>query len=98
MSAPNVASERVIAAVGSTTAVRLELVVEWPVEFDLQELVDAVPEDLADAQVVSVMAEGQCRVCGCTDSRACSSPLGVSTCGWAEPGLCSFCAPREGQS
>ena len=34
----------------------------------------------------------RCRVCECTDDRPCYDPdLGV-TCGWAEPGLCTFCA------
>jgi hypothetical protein len=32
-------------------------------------------------------AHGECRVCGCTDDRAC--PGG---CVWAEPNLCSRCA------
>jgi hypothetical protein len=32
---------------------------------------------------------GMCRVCGCTDERAC--PGG---CIWAEPNLCSRCARR----
>lgn len=34
---------------------------------------------------------GTCRVCGCTDDRACTPP-----CSWVEPDLCSAC--REGDS
>jgi hypothetical protein len=34
--------------------------------------------------------EGVCRVCGCTNERAC--PDG---CVWAEPNLCSRCARRR---
>jgi hypothetical protein len=34
-------------------------------------------------------AERQCRVCGCTDARAC-----WPTCWWVEADLCSMCAQR----
>ena len=37
-----------------------------------------------------------CRACGCTEQRACyrEDPDGsIETCAWAEPGLCTACAP-----
>jgi hypothetical protein len=83
------------ASARETASVRVELVVNWPLDVDVQELVDAVPSSFTDRDsVISVEAEVPCRVCGCTDERACTSPLGVSTCGWAEQGLCTFCAQR----
>lgn len=36
------------------------------------------------------MSERTCRVCGCTDARAC-----LGGCFWVEDGLCSACAPRK---
>ncbi len=33
-----------------------------------------------------------CRVCGCTNDRACVTPDGP--CYWVEPDLCSACAAR----
>lgn len=37
----------------------------------------------------------RCRVCGCTDDRACIDAATGEACHWAEPGLCSACAmPR----
>jgi len=35
------------------------------------------------------MSERKCRVCGCTDERACETPAGP--CFWVEPDLCSGC-------
>lgn len=35
-------------------------------------------------------AEPRCRVCACTESRAC-----LGGCCWLEPGLCSSCAEVE---
>ncbi|MEX2629508.1 MAG: hypothetical protein WD341_06170 [Tistlia sp.] len=35
----------------------------------------------------------RCRVCGCTLLEACAMPDGGG-CWWAEPGLCSACAPE----
>ena len=49
----------------------------WMVLFDFPEL---TPED--DGQA--------CRVCGCTQNRACGDPT-LGTCHWVEPDLCSFC-------
>ena len=34
-----------------------------------------------------------CRVCGCTDDKACLPPGGP--CHWVEPDLCSACRPEE---
>lgn len=36
----------------------------------------------------------RCRVCGCTDERACRDGRG-NACHWLEPDLCSHCAGRE---
>lgn len=33
-----------------------------------------------------------CRVCGCTDHRACIDPRTGEACAWVEPDLCSSCA------
>ena len=41
------------------------------------------------------MSAGICRVCGCTDERACVTPAGP--CHWVEPDLCSACAGAEAQ-
>jgi hypothetical protein len=44
-------------------------------------------------------APGACRVCGCTEGRACNA--GAVGCSWTvrptatEPGLCSVCAPHQ---
>jgi hypothetical protein len=46
----------------------------------------AAPTIRTDGKFV-FSAQGVCRVCGCTDERAC--PGG---CVWAEPNLCSRCA------
>ncbi len=35
-----------------------------------------------------------CRVCGCTDHRACLDDYGHA-CHWVEPDLCSVCAELE---
>ena len=34
-----------------------------------------------------------CRVCGCTETSACTTPSGP--CRWAEPDLCSACLANE---
>lgn len=47
------------------------------------------PDVLPDGKF-KFSATGRCRVCGCTDERAC--PGG---CVWAEPSLCSRCARRR---
>lgn len=36
-----------------------------------------------------------CRVCGCTDDRACVDPVTGEPCHWVEDDLCSACAERE---
>lgn len=36
----------------------------------------------------------KCRVCGCTDERACIDEDGNSCC-WVRPGLCSACVCPE---
>ncbi len=33
-----------------------------------------------------------CAVCGCTDERACYDQPTGQVCGWADEGLCTFCA------
>src|SRR5690349_5772136 len=38
-------------------------------------------------------AEQTCRVCGCTEDKACLTTAGP--CWWVEPGLCSACAARH---
>ena len=48
----------------------------------------AAPTIRPDGKFVFTV-QGTCRVCGCTDDRAC--PGG---CVWAEPNLCSRCARR----
>ena len=35
-----------------------------------------------------------CRDCGCTDCHPCLDGRFL-TCGWARPGLCTFCARRR---
>lgn len=37
-----------------------------------------------------------CRVCGCTDDRACMTEHGP--CSWVEADLCSACAPMAGEA
>lgn len=37
-----------------------------------------------------------CRVCGCTEARACVTEDGP--CWWVEGDLCSACAAREGRA
>jgi hypothetical protein len=57
-----------------------------------------------DPELAGLVATWSCRVCGCTDERACvrAHPGGAyrhgsgaryDTCEWAEPGLCTACAP-----
>lgn len=48
-------------------------------------LSDVKQEFLID-KMISFIGDGVCRVCGCTDGRAC--PGG---CYWVEPDLCSAC-------
>ena len=47
----------------------------------------------------TMAGERACRVCGCTDKRACAD-LFDDACHWIEPGLCSACiwevAPYRG--
>lgn len=53
------------------------------------------------AVVISADTERRCRVCGCTDERACieMDMLGDCVpCHWVEPDLCSTCAPEDGRS
>lgn len=45
---------------------------------------------LVAVELPEAMPVQRCRVCGCTDDRAC--PGG---CSWAEPGLCSQCVGKE---
>lgn len=51
----------------------------------LERAAGEAPTIRADGKFVFTV-EGQCRVCGCTNDRAC--PGG---CVWAEPDLCSRC-------
>jgi len=44
-------------------------------------------------EIVHPAEEQKCRVCGCTQERAC--PGG---CYWVEPTLCSTCADKEGHT
>ena len=37
-----------------------------------------------------------CRMCGCTDERACIEISSGQPCSWTEPGLCSACDPIGG--
>lgn len=55
---------------------------------------------------VALVARGQCRKCGCTESRACLVDVGLGRpwpCSWAEEpnecglGLCTACVPESGQ-
>lgn len=46
--------------------------------------------------LLSVLYPGVCRGCGCTIELACEHEDG-RTCGWAEPGLCTACAPGAGE-
>lgn len=39
--------------------------------------------------------EGRCRVCGCTDERACEDANIGGPCYWVEPNLCSACAGED---
>jgi hypothetical protein len=65
---------------------RLSFTVLWPVGQDPQELLDALPEQLAGCLLQDQEVELPCRDCGCTDSHACAGG-----CSWTEPGLCSAC-------
>lgn len=63
-----------------------------------------LPDGPPEVYVASNVPAGKCRVCGCTESRACVSPgetgdpMSVVCCHWAEApgpdgiGLCSDCA------
>lgn len=70
-------------------------------EADLQGLIEMRPEDtveylrlaalqagsfLQSGRVVMPLGEMTCRVCGCSDERACAGG-----CVWAAPNLCSRC-------
>jgi hypothetical protein len=39
-----------------------------------------------------LLKERACRVCGCTEHRACVDDMGKA-CAWVEPDLCSACPP-----
>lgn len=48
------------------------------------------------------MEQQTCRVCGCTDDRACTYFMVMGdgstqqfACSWIKPGLCSECGPRS---
>lgn len=62
-------------------------------DIDLDEAIERLQRAAADAPTIRpdgkfrFTERGTCRVCGCTDERAC--PGG---CVWAEPNLCSRCA------
>ena len=42
---------------------------------------------------------GVCRECGCTEDNARVRPLGLESCGWANPDhtLCTFCKEKRPQ-
>jgi len=59
---------------------------------DLDEVTARLEQAAAEGSTIRpdgkiVMTDAECRVCGCTNERAC--PGG---CVWAEPNLCSRCA------
>jgi hypothetical protein len=59
---------------------------------DFDEVTERLELAAAEARTIRpdgkiVMTDAVCRVCGCSDERAC--PGG---CVWAEPNLCSRCA------
>lgn len=54
------------------------------------QILDETAEAEADARGAN--AEGTCRVCGCTDSRACVT--NGAPCHWVEADLCSACAEK----
>jgi len=64
-------------------------------DLDLDEVIERLERASANAPTIRPDGkfvwtdEGTCRVCGCTNERAC--PGG---CVWAEPNLCSRCARR----
>lgn len=73
--------------------------------FDFKEGIKTItnplmPTDLHNlgfSKVEESSEEGQCRVCGCTDSNPCiHSEMGE--CTWVQPDLCSHCLECPGQS
>ena len=42
-------------------------------------------------------SEKRCRVCGCTDDRACCDPNTGHPCYWVEDDLCSACTAESGE-
>lgn len=76
----------------ASAPVLLQVVVDWPIAIDEQELLSALPAEFAGARVISAECESQCRVCGCTDTFGCNN-----RCWWVEPGLCSSCTGPAGE-
>jgi hypothetical protein len=63
-------------------------------ELTARSLIEAIQ---ANPAAMAWMAPGKCRVCGCTDDRACTHDADgepIEPCHWAEPDLCSACAER----
>lgn len=44
-----------------------------------------------EASFERVFSSRSCRICGCTDGRACFDWSSGTPCYWAEPDLCSAC-------
>lgn len=62
---------------------------------DLAFLLDMGGGDEGEIEIddfLELAQEQSCRACGCTEETACETPDGP--CSWAEPDLCSRCAPR----
>lgn len=67
--------------------------------------IDSVPEDMPATRQLLIQGfnpqfagedpaprpNAKCRVCGCTEEKACTTPQGP--CYWVEDDLCSACAP-----
>lgn len=45
------------------------------------------------AEGAAVATVRSCRLCGCTENRACVDPRDGQPCAWAGPDLCTACAP-----
>lgn len=78
----------------STPATRL-LVGCMAMSYTADEL-EHIAEELKDAAAAKRAKNAACRMCGCTDERACIEIPSGQPCSWTEPGLCSACDPIGG--
>src|SRR5213082_59140 len=77
---------------GGRRPARSPVIVKGAIRMDIDEITARLERAAAEAPTIRsdgsfvITAQGRCRVCGCTDERACAGG-----CIWAEPNLCSRC-------